>query len=158
MARTLSEASSEYVKLVEDSVAETGLDRMGVDFQVYNMLNPKKEVIRIQRASEVAEILSNRSDLVIVVIAEEIFDKVDDKTKRLWIEDALSNVAYDSEKEKILIGKEPMVSTTLGMYHKYGQLSIEMAELRLLTLQQYLDEKKEEEDRKKAEKKGKKRG
>ena len=157
MAKTLSTASDDYVKLVEDAVAETGLDRMGVDFQVYNMLNPKKEIIRIQRASEVAEILSNRSDLVIVVIAEEIFDKVDEKTRRIWLEDALSNVSYDTEKDKILIGKEPMLSTTLGMYHKYGNLSIEMAELRLLTLQQYLDEKKEEEDRKKAEKKGKKK-
>ena len=38
MAKTLSEASAEYVKLVEEAVSETGLDRMGVDFQVYNLL------------------------------------------------------------------------------------------------------------------------
>ena len=89
MAKTLSTASEEYVKLVEEAVSETGLDRMGVDFQVYNMLNPKKEIIRVQRANEVAEILSNRQDLVIISIAEEIFDMVDEKTRRMWVEDAL---------------------------------------------------------------------
>lgn len=157
MAKTLSVASEEYVKLVNEVVAETGLDRMGVDFQVYNILNPKKEVIKVQRANEVAEILSNRQDLVIISIAEEIFDLVDEKTRRLWAEDALSNVSYDSEKEKLLIGKEPMISTTFGMYNKYGQLSIDMAELKILTLEQYLDKKKEEEERKKEEKKNKKK-
>ena len=156
MAKTLSEASEEYVKLVEEAVSETGLDRMGVDFQVYNMLNPKKEIIKVQRANEVAEILSNRQDLVIISIAEEIFDLVDEKTRRMWVEDALSNVSYDSEKEKLLIGKEPMISTTFSMYNKYGQLSIDMAELKLLTLEQYLDKKKEEEERRKEEKKNKK--
>ena len=110
MAKTLSEASEEYVKLVEEAVSETGLDRMGVDFQVYNMLNPKKEIIRVQRANEVAEILSNRQDLVIVSIAEEIFDMVDEKTRRMWVEDALSNVSYDSEKEKLLIGKDRLIT------------------------------------------------
>ena len=157
MAKTLSAASEEYVKLVEEAVAETGHDRKGVDFKVYNMLNARKEVIKVQRANEAAEILSNGQDVVIISIAEEIFDLVDEKTRRLWVEDALSNVSYDSEKEKLLIGKEPMISTTFGMYNKYGQLSIDMAELKLLTLEQYLDKKKEEEERKKEEKKNKKK-
>ena len=57
MAKTLSVASEEYVKLVNEVVAETGLDRMGVDFQVYNLLKTKNEVVRVQKANEIAEIL-----------------------------------------------------------------------------------------------------
>lgn len=156
MAKTLSEASEEYVKLVEEAVAETGLDRMGVDFQVYNLLKTKNEVVRIQKANEIAEILTNREDLVIVAIYEKAFDKVDEKAKRLWIEAALAKVSYDTEKDKLVIGGEPTITIPLGMYHKYEKLAVDMAELEQLTLQQIRDEEEEEKERKKAEKKEKK--
>ena len=156
MAKTLSEASAEYVKLVEDAVSETGLDRMGVDFQVYNLLKTKNEVVRVQRANEIAEILSNREDLVIVSLFEKAFDRVDEKTRRMWIESALTKVSYDSEKEKLVIGGEPAITVPLGMYHKYDKLAVDMAELEQLTLQQIRDEEEEEKARKKEEKKAKK--
>ena len=156
MAKTLSEASEDYVKLVEEVVAETGLDRMGVDFQVYNLLKTKNEVVRVQKANEIAEILTNREDLVIVSIFEKAFDKVDAKTQRLWVEAALAKVSYDTEKDKLVIGGEPTLTIPLGMYHKYDKLAVDMAELEQLTLQQIRDEEEEEKERKKAEKKEKK--
>jgi hypothetical protein len=156
MAKTLSEASAEYVKLVEEAVSETGLDRMGVDFQVYNLLKTKNEVVRVQKANEIAEILTNREDLVIVAIYEKAFDRVDDKTRRMWIESALTKVSYDTEKDKLVIGGEPAITVPLGMYHKYDKLAVDMAELEQLTLQQIRDEEEEEKERKKAEKKEKK--
>ena len=152
MAKTLSEASEEYVKLVEDAVAETGLDRMGVDFQVYDLLKTKNEVVRVSRANEIAEILSNREDLVIVAICENAFSRVDERTQRLWIESALTKVSYDSEKEKLVIGGEPTIVVPLGMYHKYGNVAVDMAELEQLTLQQIRDEEAEEKERRKKRK------
>ena len=156
MAKTLSEASAEYVKLVDEAVSETGLDRMGVDFQVYNLIKTKNEVVRVQKANEIAEILTNREDLVIVAVYEKAFDKVDEKTQRMWIESALTKVSYDNEKEKLVIGGEPTITIPLGMYHKYDKLAVDMAELEQLTLQQIRDEEEEEKERKKAEKKEKK--
>jgi hypothetical protein len=156
MAKTLSEASEDYVKLVEEVVAETGLDRMGVDFQVYNLLKTKNEVVRVQKANEIAEILTNREDLVIVSIFEKAFDKVDAKTQRLWVEAALAKVSYDTEKDKLVIGGEPTLTIPLGMYHKYDKLAVDMAELEQLTLQQIRDEEEEEKERRKSEKKQKK--
>ena len=156
MAKTLSEASEEYVKLVNEAVSETGLDRMGVDFQVYNLLKTKNEVVRVQKANEIAEILTNRDDLVIVAIFEKAFDKVDEKTRRMWIESALTKVSYDSEKDKLVIGGEPTITIPLGMYHKYDKLAVDMAELEQLTLQQIRDEEEEEKAKKKEEKKAKK--
>ena len=156
MAKTLSEASEDYVKLVEEVVAETGLDRMGVDFQVYNLLKTKNEVVRVQKANEIAEILTNREDLVIVSIFEKAFDKVDVKTQRLWTEAALAKVSYDTEKDKLVIGGEPTLTIPLGMYHKYDKLAVDMAELEQLTLQQIRDEEEEEKERRKSEKKQKK--
>ena len=156
MAKTLSAASEEYVKLVEEAVAETGLDRMGVDFQVYNLLKTKNEVVRVQKANEIAEILTNREDLVIVAIYEKAFDKVDVKAQRIWLESALAKVSYDSEKDKLVIGGEPTLTIPLGMYHKYDKLAVDMAELEQLTLQQIRDEEAEEKEKQKELKKSKK--
>ncbi len=156
MAKTLSVASEEYVKLVNEVVAETGLDRMGVDFQVYNLLKTKNEVVRVQKANEIAEILTNREDLVIVAIYEKAFDKVDVKAQRIWLESALAKVSYDSEKDKLVIGGEPTLTIPLGMYHKYDKLAVDMAELEQLTLQQIRDEEAEEKEKQKELKKSKK--
>lgn len=156
MAKTLSKASDEYVKLVEEAVSETGLDRMGVDFQVYNLIKTKNEVVRVQKASEIAEILTNREDLVIVSIYEKAMDRTDEKTRRMWLEAALTKVSYDSEKDKLVIGGEPTLTIPLGMYHKYDKLAVDMAELEQLTLQQIRDEEEEEKQRQKELKKSKK--
>ena len=156
MAKTLSVASEEYVKLVNEVVAETGLDRMGVDFQVYNLLKTKNEVVRVQKAKEIAEILTNREDLVIVAIYEKAFDKVDVKAQRIWLESALAKVSYDNEKDKLVIGGEPTLTIPLGMYHKYDKLAVDMAELEQLTLQQIRDEEAEEKEKQKELKKSKK--
>lgn len=156
MAKTLSTASEEYVKLVKEAVAETGLDKMGVDFQVFNLVKSNNCVTKIMKANEITELMTNRDDLVIVGIYERAYDLVDDRTKRLWIEAALTQVAYDSEKDKILIGKEPTITVTLGFYHKYDNVAVQMAELEQLTLQQIKDEDEEEKERKKALKKASK--
>ncbi len=144
------------MKLVNEVVAETGLDRMGVDFQVYNLLKTKNEVVRVQKANEIAEILTNREDLVIVAIYEKAFDKVDVKAQRIWLESALAKVSYDSEKDKLVIGGEPTLTIPLGMYHKYDKLAVDMAELEQLTLQQIRDEEAEEKEKQKELKKSKK--
>ena len=151
MAKTLSSASDEYVKLVAEAVAETGLNKQGVDFQVYNLLKAKGNVIKLQKANEIAELLSNREDLVVIAIYEKAFDKWDDKTKRLVIESYLSQVSYDSEKSRVNIGQEPTITITLGFYHKYDKLAVDTAELEQITLQQIRDEEEEEKKRKKAE-------
>lgn len=153
MAKTLSSASEEYVKLVKEAVAESGLDRMGVDFQVFNLIKASNSVTKIMKANEITELMTNRDDLVIVGIYERAFDLVDDKTKRMWLESALSQVSYDSEKGKILIGKEPTITVTLGFYHKYDNIAVQMAELEQLTLQQIKDEDEEKKEQQKALKK-----
>ncbi len=157
MAKTLSSASEEYVKLLKEAVAETGLDRMGVDFQAFNLIKAKNQVVKVMKANEIAELLSNREDLVIVGIYEEAFDLVDEPTKRLWLESALSQVSYDSEKGRLNIGGEPTITVTLGFYHKYNEKAVELAELEQLTLQQIRDKEEEEKERRKAEKAARKK-
>ena len=155
MAKTLTAASEEYVKLVEDIVGDNH-NLSFIDFQVFNLVRAKNSMVKVMKANEIAELLSNREDLVIVGIYEHGFDMLDEQSKKLLIEMALSQVSYDTEKQKVNIGGEPAISLTLGFYHKYHDEAVRVAELEQLTLQQRKDQEEEEKERKKAEKASKK--
>jgi hypothetical protein len=151
MAR-LEKASPEIQKLVQDVASEFGLSQF-IEFQALNAKNAK-EVVKVQRAGKVAEVLSNKE--VVVLVNEDAFDRVNEATQIMWLKGELTKVSYDSEKDKIIIGC-PMISIPLGFYQKYGNVALENAELALHVIQQIEDEEKERKAAEKAMKKGKKK-
>jgi hypothetical protein len=155
--RKLTVASPEYVDLVKDVVKnQTSLGNF-IEIEVYNIKKSKKEVIKVQKANEYVELALDKEDVIAVSIYEEAFDMVDEQTKRLWIENAFSQVHYDPEKDNITIGGEPTITLSLGMYHKYKDVIIQKLELAALTLQQIADKEKEKKAAEKALKKSKKK-
>lgn len=158
MARkNLTIASPEYEELVKEVVKER-TDLSGyVEFKVFNIKKSKKEVTRVQKANEIVELALDMEDVVVLSIYEEAFDRYDDQTKRLWIENALAPVHYDMEKDKVVIGGEPTITVSLGMYHKYKDIIIQKLELAALTLQQIEDEERKRKEEEKALKKSKKK-
>lgn len=158
MARkNLTIASPEYEELVKEVVRER-TDLSGyVEFKVFNIKKSKKDVTRVQKANEIVELALDMEDVVVLSIYEEAFDRCDDQTKRLWIENALAPVHYDMEKDKVVIGGEPTITVSLGMYHKYKDIIIQKLELAALTLQQIEDEEKKRKEEEKALKKSKKK-
>ena len=154
MAKKLTIASPEYVKLVNE-VASTKAIGNFVEFQVYNIRRSKKEVIKVQKASELVELALEKEDVVVISIYEEAFDLQTDEVKRLWIENAINQVRYDSEKDKFIIGDEPTIVVDLGMYRKYGDTLIKTLELQALTLQQIADAEKQKKADEKAARKAK---
>lgn len=153
--KKLTQASPEYIELVKQ-VAKTKASFEYLDIQVYNLRKSKKEVIKVQKASELVELALDKEDLIVVSLYERAFDMVDDETKRLWIENALNSVRYDLEKERVIIGDEPTITVSLGMYHTYKDVIIQKLELAALTLQQIADQEKEKKAQEKALKKSKK--
>ena len=145
-----SKVSEEIENIVIEISNELGLAHMGVDFQALNV-SKSKDICKVVRANELAEHISNREDLVFVICYEDAFDLVDEKTKYMWIRMAMENVSYDSEKGKIVIGG-PQISVPLGFAEKYGNAAIDAAKLGLYTIAQIVEKKKEENERKKAEK------
>lgn len=156
MAKSLTQASPEYVDLVKEVVA-TKSNLNYIEFQVYNIKKSKKDVIKVQKANELVELALDKEDLVVVSLYERAFDLVDDQTKRLWIENAINAVRYDMEKEKVVIDAGPTINVGLGMYHAYGDVIIQKLELAALTLQQIEDQDKEKKAQEKAAKKAKKK-
>lgn len=151
----LTMASPDLEKLVQEVAQEMGLTQMGVEFQALNA-KKAKEIVKVSKANEVTEILSDKENLVVVIAYEEAFDRVDEKTRWMWIRMALDCVSYDPEKDKISLST-PTITVPLGFYQKYGNVAVQNAELALLTIQQIQDEEKERKEAEKALKKARKK-
>lgn len=148
-------ASPDLEKLVQEVAQEMGLTQMGIEFQALNA-KKSKEIVKVSKANEVTEILSDKENLVVVIAYEEAFDRVDEKTRWMWIRMALDCVSYDPEKDKISLST-PTITVPLGFYQKYGNVAVQNAELALLTIQQIQDEERERKEAEKALKKGRKK-
>ena len=151
----LTMASPDLEKLVQEVAQEMGLTQMGIEFQALNA-KKSKEIVKVSKANEVTEILSDKENLVVVIAYEEAFDRVDEKTRWMWIRMALDCVSYDPEKDKISLST-PTSTVPLGFYQKYGNVAVQNAELALLTIQQIQDEERERKEAEKALKKGRKK-
>lgn len=156
MNRKLREASEEYIKLVKQVADEIGIGKY-VEMNVFDMMKSNKDVIKVKKTSEPMEVKLDGEDMIDVYIYEAAFDLVEEKTQRLWIENALCQVAYDMEKGKLIIGKEPSITLPLGMYNKYKDIAVQQLELAALTVQQIKEKEKEAKAAEKAERKKNKR-
>lgn len=147
-------ADEDICKIVDKVADELSLSNF-VDFETLDM--PKsKEVATVMKASALAEYLSDRNDLVLVVVRGDAFDKVDEDTKYFWIRMALDQVSFDSEKGKVVIGV-PTITVPVGFYEKYKTKAVDAALLGKYTLAQIEDEEKQRKAEEAAQKKAKKK-
>lgn len=155
-------ADESIVKLVDEIANEIGLAQF-VDFETLDVVN-LKEVVKIVKANEYAEYLSNRESLILVLINGEAFDLLPDgpdengvDNKYMWLRLAMEQIAYDSEKEKIVIGC-PKIEVPVGMYEKFKGAAVDSALLAQYTLAQIAEKKEQEKAERAAQKKeGKKK-
>lgn len=148
----LKKASEETHELVTKIAQEIGLTNT-VEFQTFS-INKGKEIVKLKRADEIAQINANKEPLVCVIVYEDAFYRLDEKTQYLLIRTELDKVFYDFEKDKLTIST-PMISVPLSSYQKYGNPIIQIAESALLTIQQIEDERKALKEMQKANKKKK---
>jgi hypothetical protein len=143
-------ASPEVEKLVQDVAQEMGLIQQGLEFQAL-CTTKAKEIVKVSKAGEVAEVMSDKENLLVVIVYEDAFDVVDEKTRFMWTRMALDSVVYDSEKNKVTLSA-PMITMTLGCYQKFGNVATQHAELALHTIQQLEDAEKQRKAEAKAAK------
>lgn len=149
-------ASPEIDKLVQDVAIEMGLIQIGLEFQAL-CTSKAKEIVKVAKAGEVAEIMSDKENLLVVIVYEDAFNLVDEKTRYMWTRMALDSVVYDSEKDKVSLSA-PMLTMTLGCYQKFGNVATQHAELALHTIQQLEEIEKQRKAEAKAAKKHKRKG
>lgn len=149
----LFETSKDIADLARDKFEETGLPQMGINLKVLS--TPKaKTVLKAQRVNATTHFLTQKD--VILLIYEEAFDRLPDEAKNILMEGALSNISYDTEKDKLNVEVDP-AREIFRMRHKYTDY-VDILETSYIVVEQIEDEerrRKEEERLAKKEKKNK---
>ena len=127
---------------------------MGINLKVLS-ITKSKNVLKVSRANATTHFLTDKD--VILVIYEEAFDRLSDEFKNKLMEGAISNISYDTEKDKIIVGA-PQIVVTVGGRMKYGEELINAAEIAVTMIQEIEEEKKAQKEAEKAAKKAKKNG
>jgi len=147
------ETAENIVDMVEEVFVSAGLSNYGLGLKVLS-LTKARDVVKISRASATTNYLTkNKVDLTLFIY-EEAFEKLPVETQRILIEMVLSNVAYDTEKDRLNVEKNPYVQI-FQMYKKYGKQFLDGLELSYEIVRQIEEAKKKEKEEEKENKKNK---
>lgn len=135
-----AEVSEDVRTILDEVVRETTLERF-INFYYYAV--PKQKcVIKVSKLNLLGEVVSKKPSVVVFIVYEEVFEKLDPKQQKMLVEDAVSQILFDDEKDKITI-EAPTVSMTLGCWRKYGEELANAYEASVLIAQQIEEQKKE---------------
>ena len=149
------ETSQDIAELAQDKFEETGLPQMGINLKVLS-ITKSKNVLKVSRANATTHFLTDKD--VILIVYEEAFDRLSDEFKNKLMEGVLSNISYDTEKDKLNVEGD-IAKEIFRMRRKYDNY-VDMVETSYLVIEQIDEEekqRKEEEKIKKAEEKAAKR-
>ena len=145
----LFETSKDIAELAQDKFEDTGLAQMGISLKLLS--TPKaKTVLKISRANATTNFLTKND--IILLVYEEAFDRLPDAAKSVLMEGVLSNVSYDTDKDRLNVDND-IAREIFRMRRKYDDY-VDMLETAYMLIEQIEDEerrRKEEEKLKKAE-------
>lgn len=143
------ETSADIAELAQRKWEETGLAQMGVDLKIIS-ITKARNVLKTSKAGATVNYLTKKD--AILVIYEEAFDRLSDEYKEKLMEGAISNISYDSEKDKLNVEND-IAKEIFRMRRKYPNY-VDIMEASYIVIEEIEDEerrRKEEEKLKKAE-------
>ena len=143
------ETSADIAELAQTKFEETGLPQMGIDLKVISVTK-SKNVLKATKAGATIQYLTKKD--AILVIYEEAFDRLSDEYKEKLMEGAISNISYDTEKDKLNVDGD-IAKELFRMRRKYENY-VDVMEASYIVIEEIEDEerrRKEEEKLKKAE-------
>ena len=143
------ETSADIAELAQAKFEETGLPQMGIDLKVISVTK-SKNVLKATKAGATIQYLTKKD--AILVIYEEAFDRLSDEYKEKLMEGAISNISYDTEKDKLNVEGD-IAKELFRMRRKYENY-VDVMEASYIVIEEIEDEerrRKEEEKLKKAE-------
>ena len=143
------ETSTDIAELCQSKWEETGLAQMGIELKLLSVTKAKN-VLKASKAGATINYLTKKD--AFLIIYEEAFDRLSDEMKEKLLEGALSNISYDTEKDKLLVEGD-IAKELFRMRRKYENY-IDIMEASYMVIEQIEDEekrRKEEEKLKKAE-------
>ena len=151
------ETSADIIELANTKFDETGMPQMGMNLKVMSVTK-SKDVLKVGRANATTEFLTKNSDIITLYVYEDAFDRLSDEFKGKLMEGVLSNVSYDTEKDKLLVDNS-RYGELIRMRRKYPSY-VDIIETATMVIEQIAEEekqRKEEEKLRKAEEKAAKK-
>lgn len=144
------ETSGDIVELANDRFEDTGLPQLGVDLKVLSVTKAKS-ILKVQRANATTHFLTKKD--VVLTVYEEAFDRLSDEYKNILMIGALSNISYDTEKDKLNVEGD-FAKEIIRMRRHYPNY-VDIAETAYMVVEQIEDEEKRKKEEEKLAKKEK---
>ena len=141
------ETSQDIAELVQSKWENTGLAQMGIELKLISVTKAKN-VLKASKAGATINYLTKKD--AFLIIYEEAFDRLSDEYKERIIEGALSNISYDTDKDKLNVETD-IAKELFRMRRKYENY-IDIMEASYLVISQIEEEEKERKEAEKAQK------
>ena len=140
MAKYSKDLSEDLKQLVEEAVAKTNLESIGVRVEPIRLNKSKGVFGEVIKGNDLLKLFTNGDDVVAIALFEDVFDRLEISMQKLLIESLVSQISYDLEKDKLVITK-PELNIPLGMYQNYGAEIVNAHEIALLEIMSINEEK-----------------
>ena len=110
-----------------------------------------KTVLKVSRANATTHFLTQKD--VILLVYEEAFDRLTDEHKAILLEGILSNVSYDSEKDKMMVETD-IAKEIFRMRRKYPNY-VDILEEAYIVINQIEDKEQQKKEAERLAKKDK---
>ena len=141
------ETSADIAELVQSKWEETGLAQMGIELKLISVTKAKT-VLKASKAGATINYLTKKD--AFLIIYEEAFDRLSDEYKVKLLEGALSNISYDTEKDKLNVEGD-IAKEIFRMRRKYENY-VDIMEASYGVISQIEEEERERKEAEKAQK------
>ena len=141
------ETSEDIKNLIQEKWEDTGLAQMGIELKLISVTKAKN-VLKASKAGATINYLTKKD--AFLIIYEEAFDRLSDEYKERIIEGALSNISYDTDKDKLNVETD-IAKEIFRMRRKYENY-VDIMEASYLVINQIEEEEKERKEAEKAQK------
>lgn len=141
------ETSADIAELCQAKWEETGLAQMGIELKLLSVTKAKN-VLKASKAGATINYLTKKD--AFLIIYEEAFDRLSDEYKERILEGALSNISYDTDKDKLNVETD-IAKELFRMRRKYENY-VDIMEASYLVINQIEEEEKERKEAEKAKK------
>jgi hypothetical protein len=127
-------------EIFSDLIAKTGLENQDINITIV-VNNKSKKIFDVVKANDLLKFRSG--DDVLIILNEQIFEKLTVEQQKIVAEQALAYISYDGEKDKIVITKPDFIEHT-GIIAKYGFETINVLKESIISLYQAQEQDEEE--------------
>ena len=139
------ETSEDIKNLALTKFEETGLPQMGIELKLISVTK-NKNVLKASKAGATVQYLTKKD--AFLIIYEEAFDRLTDEGKEKLMEGALSNISYDTEKDKLNVETD-IAKEMFRMRRKYADY-VDVLETSYAVISEIEEEEKQRKEEEKA--------